>query len=107
MSATQRLDSSLGQTLFMALELGQRTWKLAFSPGLGDKARYRTMAGGDVGHLTQEIAQARKHFGLPDEEPSAATSQERSARRGSASGHANPPRGRRADPVERGERAQR
>ncbi len=25
MSATQRMDSSLGETLFMALELGQRT----------------------------------------------------------------------------------
>jgi transposase len=63
------MDSSLGQTLFMALELGQRTWKLAFSPGLGGKARQRTMAGGDVGHLAQEIVQARKRFGLPDEAP--------------------------------------
>ena len=69
MSATQRMDSSLGQTLFMALELGQRTWKLAFGLGLGGKARHRTMAGGDVGHLTQEIAQARKRFGLPDDAP--------------------------------------
>ena len=30
MSATQRMDSSLGEILYMALELGQRTWKLAF-----------------------------------------------------------------------------
>jgi hypothetical protein len=41
------MDSRLGQTLFMALEFGQRTWKLAFSPGLGGKARQRAMAGGD------------------------------------------------------------
>ena len=37
MSVTQRMDSSLGETLFMALELGQRTWKLAF--GIGPVAR--------------------------------------------------------------------
>ena len=65
MSATQRMDSNRGEALFMALELGQRTWKLAFGIGPGGKARYRTMLGGDVGHLVREIAQARKHFGLP------------------------------------------
>ena len=69
MSATQRMDSSLGETLFMALELGQKTWKLAFGIGPGGKARYRTMTGRDVGHLVQEIAQARKHLGLPDDVP--------------------------------------
>ncbi len=69
MSATQQMDSSLGETLFMALDLGQGTWKLAFGIGPGGKARYRTMTGGDVGHLLQEIAQARKHFGLRDDAP--------------------------------------
>ena len=53
----------------MALELGQRTWKVAFGDGLGGKPRLRTMSGGDVGHLGREIAQARKHFGLPDDVP--------------------------------------
>ncbi len=37
MSATQRMDSNLGEALVMALELGQRTWKLAF--GIGPVAR--------------------------------------------------------------------
>ena len=69
MSATQRMDSNLGEALVMALELGQRTWKLAFGLGPGGKGRCRTMTGGDVGHLVQEIAQARKHFGLPDDAP--------------------------------------
>ncbi len=69
MSGTLRMDSSLGETLFMALELGQRTWKLAFGIGPGGKGRCRTMIGGDVGHLVREIAQARKHFGLPDDAP--------------------------------------
>ena len=59
MSATQRMDSSLGQTLFMALELGQRTWKLAFSPGLGGKPRIHTMPGSDVGHLALSSADRR------------------------------------------------
>ena len=69
MSATQRMDSNLGEALVMALELGQRTWKLAFGIGPGGKGRCRTMTGGDVGHLVREIAQARKHFGLPDDAP--------------------------------------
>jgi transposase len=53
----------------MALELGQRTWKVASGDGLGGKPRLRTMSGGDVGHLGREIAQASKHFGLPDDVP--------------------------------------
>ncbi len=53
MSATQRMDSSLREPLFMALELGQRTWKLAFGIGPDGKARYRTMTGPNVGHLSK------------------------------------------------------
>ena len=69
MHPPRRMACRPGETLSKGFELGQRNWKLAFGLGPGGKARYRTMTGGDVGHLVREIAQARKHFGLPDDAP--------------------------------------
>ena len=65
MKATQ--DESTGSTavLYMAYELDWRSWKLGFSVGLGQKPRYRTIAARDLKGLEQEIAAARKRFGLP------------------------------------------
>ena len=51
-------------TLYMALELGEKTWKLGFSVGLGQKARLRTITGSDVKALEREIVRAKARFGL-------------------------------------------
>jgi transposase len=52
-------------TLFMAFELGLKDWKLGFTVGMGQKARRRTIAGGDLEKLQREIGAAKTRFKLP------------------------------------------
>ena len=52
-------------TLYLAFELGQQKWVLGFTIGLGQPPRKRTVAAGDLIALEQEIAVAKKRFGLP------------------------------------------
>jgi transposase len=64
-AATQgQVDSKQAQVLYMAFELGRKKWKLGFTIGLGQKARRRTIAGGDMAAVRREIAAARRRFGL-------------------------------------------
>jgi transposase len=68
MTTTHELNSITVTTpvLYVSLELGWKTWKLAFTIGLGQKPRLRTIAARDVGALLAEIKTAKKRFGLPD-----------------------------------------
>jgi len=68
MTATHDVNPTIPTTpvLYLALELGQRTWKLAFTVGLGQKPRLRTIAARDTDALMTEIAAAKKRFGLPE-----------------------------------------
>lgn len=52
--------------LFLALELGRREWKLGFATAIGKRPRERSVAAGDLGGLEQEIARAKRRFGLYD-----------------------------------------
>jgi transposase len=53
--------------LYLAIEQGDRGWKLAFTTGFGQKPRYKGIAAGDVDRLNEEIRRAGKRFGLaPD-----------------------------------------
>ncbi len=56
-------------TLFMACELREKTWTLGFTTGPGHKPRERGMAARNQARVLQEIAQATKRFGLPEEAP--------------------------------------
>ena len=72
MSATTRFtDPTLPEppTLYLALELSNRSWKLAFSTGHGQKPRFRNVPARDLDALTREIALARKRFALSDSVP--------------------------------------
>jgi transposase len=51
-------------TLFVALELGSRQWKLAFAVPQGGRPRSRTMPARNLLTLWQEIANAKRRFGL-------------------------------------------
>jgi transposase len=68
MTATHDVHPTTPTTpvLYLALELGQKTWKLAFTVGLGQKPRLRTIAARDTEALMAEIAAAKKRFGLPE-----------------------------------------
>ena len=72
MSATTRFtDPVLPEppALYLALELSNRSWKLAFSTGHGQKPRFRNVSARDLEALTREIALARTRFDLPDSVP--------------------------------------
>jgi len=53
--------------LYLAFELGNKTWKLGFTVGFGQRPRQRTIAAGDLAAIEVEIALAKKRFGLSEE----------------------------------------
>jgi transposase len=67
--ATTRMDQATTPqpTLFLAFELGVHTWKLGFTTGVAQRPRERTMPAGDVHGLGEEMARAKRRFGLPDD----------------------------------------
>jgi transposase len=67
MIAMTRSAVSVNETvLFVAFELGKKTWKLAVTTGFGMAPWLQTVAGGDVGAVVAVIAAARARFGLPE-----------------------------------------
>jgi transposase len=71
MSATHNTQSTVaaGPVLYVALELGWNSWKLAFTIGMGQKPRMRTVTGRNTGVLLAEIKKAKRRFGLSEEAP--------------------------------------
>jgi transposase len=55
--------------LYLALELSWNSWELAFTVGMGQKPRSRTVAGRDTQLLLFEIKKAKCRFGLPEQTP--------------------------------------
>lgn len=53
------------EVLYLAFELGETEWKLAFTIGMGQKPRLRSMVARDLARLHEEIAKAKKRFHLP------------------------------------------
>ncbi|MEA3459736.1 MAG: IS110 family transposase [Chloroflexota bacterium] len=53
------------QVLYMAFELANKEWKLAF--GIGENPRVIEMPARDLERLGKEITRAKKRFGLPQE----------------------------------------
>ena len=56
--------STRTDVLYLAFELGETEWKLAFTTGLGQKPRLRSMPARDLPRLEAEIAKARKRFAM-------------------------------------------
>jgi transposase len=63
-TASGTATSGATQVLAMSLELGAGEWKMAFSPGVGQSPRHRTVAAGDLKGLRKEIEGAKARFGL-------------------------------------------
>jgi hypothetical protein len=57
------------RVMFMAFERSEKTWKLGFTTGHGQKPRERSIAAHPQARLLQEVAQAKIRFGLPDTVP--------------------------------------
>lgn len=58
-------DNPTVPTLYLALELAQREWKLAFTSGLAVQAHVSAIPAGDLVRLREQIARARKRLALP------------------------------------------
>jgi transposase len=56
-------------TLFVAFELSEKTWKLGFTTGHGQKPRERTVTARQQERVLDEIAQAKHRLGLPETAP--------------------------------------
>ncbi|MCP4901103.1 MAG: transposase [bacterium] len=56
--------NTINPTLFIAFELGWKTWKLASTVGLGQKPRNSTIPAGDQKAVIKEISKAIERFGL-------------------------------------------
>lgn len=61
--------STAGDVLYLAFELGWTQWTLAFTVGLGQPPRQRSIRARDLAALEQEIAKAKKRFQLADPAP--------------------------------------
>jgi len=55
--------------LYMAMELGNKEWKLGFTIGFGQPPRLRDLAARDLLALAKEIHMAKGRFGLPKDTP--------------------------------------
>lgn len=64
MTATQN-DNLESPVLYVAFELSWSEWKLAFTVGMGQKPRLRTIPARNVVVLEKEIRRAKERFGLP------------------------------------------
>jgi transposase len=66
MIAAVRSDVSVNQSvLYVAFELGKKTWKLAMTTGFGVTPWLRTVGGGDVDAVARVVAAARQRWALP------------------------------------------
>ncbi len=65
-AATREIEATATEPqLFVSFELGEGSWKLASTTGLGQRARLRTVSGRDTAAVQREIARAKERFGLP------------------------------------------
>src|SRR6266571_6192898 len=62
-------DTTPERVLFVAVELSEKTWKLGFTTGHGQKPRERPVTARHHEHVLNEIAQAKRRLGLPDTAP--------------------------------------
>ena len=66
MTATHTLPGSVREaTLYVAFELGTKTWKLGLTSGFGVEPWIRSVAAGDWTRVRQVLAAAKRRFALP------------------------------------------
>lgn len=66
---THTYASPAPSPLLLAFELGERSWKLGFSVGPGQRPRLRQIPAGAVSVLPNEIAWAKARLALPSDAP--------------------------------------
>jgi len=66
--ATQK-EASVAPALYMAIEIGEREWKLAFSIGMGQRPRIRGIEARDLKRVEAEIRAAKARFKVSESAP--------------------------------------
>jgi transposase len=61
--------TAVAPTLLLAFELGERTWKLGFTTGLGQHPRIRQIPARATDRMVEELARAKARFKLPADAP--------------------------------------
>jgi hypothetical protein len=56
-------------TLLLAFELGERTWKLGFTTGLGQRPRRREIPARAIDRVVEELARAKPRLRVPADTP--------------------------------------
>ena len=71
MTATHATQSTskVGPVLYLSMDLGENSWTLGFTVGMGQRPRLRTIRARDTATLLAEITKAKKRFNLPEEAP--------------------------------------
>jgi transposase len=71
MTTMTRSEESTATTagLLVAFELGERSWKLGFTIGLGQRPRIRSVPAGAMARVWAEIADAKARFKLAADTP--------------------------------------
>lgn len=65
-ATTPKLAGTVSEpVLYVAFEMSLSEWKMGMSTGLGQQPRYRGVPGRDLAKVQQEIANAKRRFGLP------------------------------------------
>jgi transposase len=62
-------DNAEDRTLYVALELSKKSWKLAFSDGSARRPRVVAVPARDWDRFEAEVAKAKERFGLASEVP--------------------------------------
>lgn len=62
-----RKQTQQAQALYVAIELGERKWKIACTPAIGQAPRLRTLDARDLAQLQVEIAAAKARFKLAED----------------------------------------
>src|SRR5207253_10948218 len=60
-------ESTVPTTLLLAFELGERSWKLGFTTGLGQRPRIRQVPAGGIDRVLEEIGRAKRRFRMADD----------------------------------------
>ena len=63
------VSTAVAPTLLLAFELGERTWKLGFTTGLGQQPRIRQIPARATDRMVEELARAKARFKLPADSP--------------------------------------
>lgn len=71
MTTMTRIEESTAPTpgILLAFELGERTWKLGFTIGLGQRPRIRQVTAGALDRVLVEIAEAKARFKVAPDTP--------------------------------------